>query len=143
MRAASAAAASSARRFASALAASRASLALARAAACASRSACRAFTAGSSGPGWALNLFRISFLACFAAFWRSAKLGSLNPLIDEALLLSWFVVGAIAWTQTSAAIATLAKSAGVLYRRARREAINYRGDDSMSRGKIRIPHALG
>jgi len=37
----------------------------------------------------------------------------------------------------------LKKSAGGLYRRARREAINYRGDDSMSRGKIRIPHALG
>jgi hypothetical protein len=31
--------------------------------------------------------------ACIAAFWRSAKLGSLNPLIKEALSLSLLGVG--------------------------------------------------
>ena len=55
----------------------------------ASRSAWRCFTAGSSSPGLARNLFRMSFRASCAAFWRSAKLGSLNPLIEKALLLSW------------------------------------------------------
>jgi hypothetical protein len=30
-------------------------------------------------------------LACCAAFCRSAKLGSLNPLIETALLLSLYV----------------------------------------------------
>jgi hypothetical protein len=54
-------------------------------------------------------LFRTFCLACCAAFWRSAKLGSLNPLIDEALLLSWFGVGAIALTQTSAAASDAGK----------------------------------
>ena len=51
------------------------------------RSACRRFTSGSSGPGWARNLFRCSCRACSAAFWRSAKPGSLK-LIKEALSLS-------------------------------------------------------
>ena len=50
-----------------------------------------ASSAGSSGPGAARNLLRMSFRACCAAFWRSAKLGSLKPLIEEALLLSWLV----------------------------------------------------
>ena len=76
------------RRFCSAFSASFASFALARAAAWASRSAWRRFTSGSSGPGWARNLFKMSCRACIAAFWRSAKFGSLNPLIDEALSLS-------------------------------------------------------
>src|SRR6185436_17216763 len=69
-----------------------ASLALARSAACASRSACRCSTAGSLRPGLARNFSRMLFLASCAAFCRSAKLGSLNPLIERALLLSWFVV---------------------------------------------------
>jgi hypothetical protein len=34
-------------------------------------------------------LFRMFFLASCAAFCRSAKPGSLNPLIDNALSLSW------------------------------------------------------
>ena len=91
--AASTAAASASRRFCSAFSASFASLALARAAAWASRSAWRRFTSGSSGPGLARNLFKMSCRACIAAFWRSAKFGSLNPLIDEALSLSLSGVG--------------------------------------------------
>jgi hypothetical protein len=37
-------------------------------------------------------LLRMFCLACWAAFWRSAKLGSLNPLIKEALSFSFLVV---------------------------------------------------
>src|SRR5258708_28274082 len=36
-------------------------------------------------------------LASCAAFCRSAKLGSLNPLIERALSLSWFGVGRLVW----------------------------------------------
>ncbi len=88
MRAASAAAASASRRFCSAFSASRACLGLAalgreRLALGAPRR-----HRGIVGPGWARNLFKMSFFACCAAFCRSAKPGSLNPLIDVALCLS-------------------------------------------------------
>ena len=77
------AAASSWRRFCSAFSVSRAAFASARLAARASRSARFATTAGSSGPGCDLNLFKRFLRASCAAFCRSEKPGSLNPLIGE------------------------------------------------------------
>jgi hypothetical protein len=73
-------------------------------------------------------------LASCAAFCRSAKLGSLNPLIERALSLSVLVVGRLVWRSRVCKIKNevFARSAAV-YSRARREAINYPLAGAMSR----------
>ena len=71
----------------------------------------------------ARNLFRMFCLASCAAFCRSAKLGSLNPLIERALSLSLFGVRRSVCGSRQRRAGAFSRS-GAVYSRAGPEAIN-------------------
>jgi hypothetical protein len=73
------------------------------------------------------------FLASWAAFCRSAKLGSLNPLIERALSLSWFAVRRSVWCRAGVPHTGARTIRSSFYSRARREAIQYPLTGAMSR----------